>query len=156
MPNAPMAHCHNDTLSLELWVNKIPILIDPGTFCYTFDIEKRNYFRSTLMHNTVTVNNEEINPLNKNTFYLNWQTNFTCKDWSILPGEIRFIGEHDAFNNRFGIIIRRSISYYPNKYFWSIKDEIIGNNLSNHNIISKWILNPDLNFQYNKSSNNGD
>jgi len=25
--------------------------------------------------------------------------------------------------------------------------------LSNQNIISKWILNPDLNFQYNKSSN---
>ncbi|MBC8180149.1 alginate lyase family protein [candidate division KSB1 bacterium] len=153
MPMAPRAHCHNDALSLELWVNGIPVLIDPGTFCYSPEIDKRNYFRSTLMHNTVTVNNEEINPLCNDVFYLNWQTNFTCKDWSILPEEIRFIGEHDAFEDRFGIIIRRTVLYNRQKSSWSIIDEIVGDKLSNLNITSNWILDPDMNFQNNSSKN---
>ncbi|MFQ5685048.1 MAG: alginate lyase family protein [Candidatus Scalindua sp.] len=59
--NAPTAHAHNDTLSLELWLSGQPVFIDPGTFCYTSDLAQRNHFRSTVMHNTVMVGGYEIN-----------------------------------------------------------------------------------------------
>ncbi len=49
-------HAHADALALTLEVAGIPLLIDPGTGCYTVDLEMRDRFRSTTYHNTVTVN----------------------------------------------------------------------------------------------------
>ena len=103
------------------------------------------------MHNSVTINNEEINPLNKNVFYVDWKTNFTCENWSISSDEIIFVGKHDAFKERFGVIIRRTVSYNPKESSWSIIDEIVGDKLSSQNITSNWIMAPDINFQYNRS-----
>ncbi|SVC00774.1 uncharacterized protein METZ01_LOCUS253628, partial [marine metagenome] len=59
--NPPTAHAHNDTLSLELWIDGESIFIDPGTYCYTLDSMNRNKFRSTYMHNTLRLDGEEIN-----------------------------------------------------------------------------------------------
>lgn len=37
------------------------IFIDPGTYVYNSNYEMRNKFRSTCMHNTVQIENEEQN-----------------------------------------------------------------------------------------------
>lgn len=49
-------HAHADALAMTLEVAGTPLLIDPGTGCYTVDLEMRDRFRSTTYHNTVTVN----------------------------------------------------------------------------------------------------
>jgi hypothetical protein len=49
-------HAHADALSVILSVAGTPVLIDPGTATYTMNRERRDRFRSTPMHNTVTVN----------------------------------------------------------------------------------------------------
>lgn len=54
-------HTHNDKLAVTLSVDGQPILIDPGTAAYTSDPELRNQFRSTHMHNTITIDNREQN-----------------------------------------------------------------------------------------------
>jgi uncharacterized heparinase superfamily protein len=53
-------HGHNDTLSFELWMNTMPIIVDPGTYAYTFDLVARQEFRSTRAHNTVMIDGKEI------------------------------------------------------------------------------------------------
>jgi uncharacterized heparinase superfamily protein len=54
-------HKHNDQLGFEYHVDGAPILVDPGTYVYTSDPDARNLFRSTLSHNTVSVDGEEQN-----------------------------------------------------------------------------------------------
>jgi hypothetical protein len=53
------AHAHSDALSLEVRVDGVDILADPGTYCYHGEEEWRNYFRSTIGHNTVEVGGAE-------------------------------------------------------------------------------------------------
>ena len=52
------AHSHSDLNSFYLSINGQPIFIDPGTYCYRKDPEFREYFRSALAHNTISVNNQ--------------------------------------------------------------------------------------------------
>jgi hypothetical protein len=47
------AHAHADALSIELRVNGVDVFADPGTYCYHGEPEWRNYFRSTIGHNTL-------------------------------------------------------------------------------------------------------
>ncbi|MBN0048882.1 alginate lyase family protein [Streptomyces actuosus] len=49
------AHAHADALSLEVRHDGVDVLADPGTFCYHGQPEWRQYFRSTLGHNTLQV-----------------------------------------------------------------------------------------------------
>jgi hypothetical protein len=53
------AHAHCDALSLEVRAGGVDILADPGTYCYHGEEEWRNYFRSTIGHNTLEVGGAE-------------------------------------------------------------------------------------------------
>jgi Uncharacterized protein conserved in bacteria len=63
-------HKHNDWLSFELCVDGKPVIVDPGTYCYTGNIEMRRLFRSTAYHNTVVVDGEEQIPIHNSMFGL--------------------------------------------------------------------------------------
>jgi hypothetical protein len=47
------AHAHADALSVEVRHAGVDVLADPGTYCYQGEREWRDYFRSTLAHNTL-------------------------------------------------------------------------------------------------------
>nr|MBC8360799.1 heparinase II/III-family protein [Candidatus Desulfatibia profunda] len=68
--NGVGAHKHNDWLSFELCVDDQPIIIDPGTFCYTGNMEMRRLFRSTKYHNTVVVDGREQIEIHNSMFGL--------------------------------------------------------------------------------------
>lgn len=53
------AHGHADALSFQLYADGKPLLIDPGTYIYHINLDMRNAFRSTLNHNTLTINDVE-------------------------------------------------------------------------------------------------
>ena len=53
-------HAHADALAVVLTVAGEPLLIDPGTGTYTMNGATRDRFRSTAMHNTVTVDSRSF------------------------------------------------------------------------------------------------
>lgn len=53
------AHGHADALSVQLFVDGEPVLIDPGTYIYNWDCEMRDKFRSTCAHNTASVGGKD-------------------------------------------------------------------------------------------------
>jgi hypothetical protein len=53
------AHAHADALSVEVRHDGVDILADPGTFCYHGQPEWRSYFRSTVGHNTLQLDDRD-------------------------------------------------------------------------------------------------
>ncbi len=53
-------HGNNDTLSFTLSSPGGPVIVDPGTYCYTRDPALRDALRSTRAHNTPTIDGAEI------------------------------------------------------------------------------------------------
>lgn len=75
-------HKHNDWLSFELCAGKDPVIIDPGTYCYTGNMEMRRLFRSTAYHNTVVIDGEEQIPIHNSMFALvNPSGEIEVTDW---------------------------------------------------------------------------
>ena len=54
-------HGHNDILSFELFLNGANIVTDCGAYLYTASREWRDRFRSTAFHNTLQIDDEELN-----------------------------------------------------------------------------------------------
>ena len=53
------AHAHADALSIEVRHGGVEVLADPGTYCYHDQPAWRAYFRSTLAHNTLSLDGED-------------------------------------------------------------------------------------------------
>ncbi|RZU12226.1 heparinase II/III-like protein [Kribbella rubisoli] len=73
------AHAHSDALSLEVRVDGVDILADPGTYCYHGEEGWRNYFRSTIAHNTVEVAGAEQSTLGGAFLWLRGATGKVCR-----------------------------------------------------------------------------
>jgi len=54
------AHGHADSLALWLVINKIPVLVESGTYSYHSNLTLRNYLRSGIAHNTITIDHESL------------------------------------------------------------------------------------------------
>ncbi|MFI1825682.1 alginate lyase family protein [Streptomyces sp. NPDC020412] len=53
------AHAHADALSVEVRHDGVDVLADPGTYCYHGEPRWRQYFRSTLGHNTLQLDDAD-------------------------------------------------------------------------------------------------
>ncbi|MDR0965682.1 MAG: heparinase II/III family protein [Myxococcales bacterium] len=56
-------HGHNDKLGLEVHLRGERLIADPGSPCYTSDLEVRDRYRSTAAHATLQIDGEEQSPL---------------------------------------------------------------------------------------------
>ncbi len=73
--NGNGGHAHNDKLSIELSVDGLPFIVDPGSYVYTSDIKARNQFRSVASHST-----PQCGKFEQNTFINGLLGAFTLKD----------------------------------------------------------------------------
>lgn len=102
-------HGHADALSVLFFWNNIPVLIDLGSGQYNGNQAIRNFFRSTIAHNTIEIGGGNqakiLGP------FLWEKTYETCLNKiEVTP---RFFAEayHTGYKNKFGIIHKRKIEW---------------------------------------------
>jgi len=90
------AHGHADCLSFVLSIGGVPVLVDPGTYCYHSDPVWREYFKGTSAHNTVRVDgldqSESVGPF---MWARKAEPRLEAFDGAANPQ--RFVASHDGY-----------------------------------------------------------
>ena len=68
--NGNGGHAHNDALSIELQINGVDHITDPGSYLYTPLPEIRNAYRSVKAHFAPYVDQQEPNSIDLNLFHM--------------------------------------------------------------------------------------
>jgi uncharacterized heparinase superfamily protein len=89
-------HAHADALSLTLTVEGAPCLIDPGTGSYTIDQALRDRFRSSALHNTLTLD-ERSQSIPAGPFHWHTMTDASVKRWWSAADSDYFEAVHDGY-----------------------------------------------------------
>jgi hypothetical protein len=127
-------HAHADALSLTLTVAGRPLVVDPGTACYTIDPARRDRFRSTRLHNTVGLDGrEQSEPAGP----FHWATTATGSRlaWCTSAGFDYVEGTHDGYAP---LAHRRAVFARPG--CWIVADRILGD--GQHQADVHWHLDP--------------
>lgn len=107
-------HCQPDNGTFELWYNGHRLMSDSGSYIYAGDAEVmkwRNWFRQTAVHNTLTLNGENLQTTESKT--LHWQP----------EGEVQtLVTENPSYE---GLTHRRTIFFVEESWF-VIVDEAVG------------------------------
>jgi uncharacterized heparinase superfamily protein len=125
--NGNGGHAHNDLLSYELSYRR-PVLLDSGTYAYTFDLAARNDLRSTRAHNTVMVDGEEINPIPADlAFKLAQVARPEVEAWSPAGNYPKLVVGHDGYRRLSGDVYhRRTFCLQRDSGELSVTDEVLG------------------------------
>jgi hypothetical protein len=131
---ANCGHAHADALSIELAARGQTLLVDPGTFTYTGDKEMRDWFRSSVAHNTLTVDRKSSS-ISGDTF--SWQTATPCERLAWIDHN-RFTyvsGTHAGYQplGKPGTHTR-SILFFKHDY-WLLRDRI---ELNGRHQVDQW------------------
>jgi hypothetical protein len=92
-------HAHADALSLTCTLRGVPLLIDPGTGCYTTSPVIRDRFRSTALHNTLTINGCPQS-VPRGPFHWEQTADGRVHAWRTAPAFDFFDGSHDGYRPR--------------------------------------------------------
>jgi hypothetical protein len=126
--NGSGGHSHNDALSYELSIDGMPLIVDSGTYAYTFDVAARNDFRSTRAHNTVVVDQQEIHPIDPERVFELRQFAWPRIDMCDLEGDTLVLsGSHDGYRRLPDPVVhsrRFSLSRVTGAV--SIRDDLMG------------------------------
>jgi hypothetical protein len=121
------AHAHADALSVEVRHGGVDILADPGTFCYHGEPEWRSYFRSTLGHNTLELD-EQDQSVTGGPFMWTRHARTTVLDvHTPANGPARWSAEHDGYAQRpSSSVHRRSVELDDVSRQLTIVDDVLG------------------------------
>lgn len=121
-------HSHNDILSLEICFRGVPLIIDPGCHVYTGNLDDRFLYRSTCMHNTLQVDDQEINGIEKKKVFLMDEWAFPkVEKFEQHEDRVVWQATHYGFcqgDNK--VIHERKVSIFNQKEpYWLIQDALI-------------------------------
>jgi len=142
--NGNGGHAHNDKLGFELVIDGECLFVDPGTFIYTPSPSWRNVFRSTIYHNTITIDEKEQNRfIDKNIFSMQNDAMAKINKW-ITGSEYVFLeAEHHGYRRLEDPVIHtRQIILDRKRSIFIIRDILSGNN--RHSIILNFNLYPGI------------
>ena len=91
-------HAHNDQLAIELAVDGVDWIRDPGSYLYTALPTRRNEYRSVRSHSAPAPGGEEPASLGGGLFELGPGTNAQCEYWGPdgFVGRVRFSGSREV------------------------------------------------------------
>ena len=121
-------HAHNDSLAINLIINKKEVLLDSGTYSYNKSKQDRKYYRSREAHNTILLN--DCNAIDIGSF--RWKNNNN----SFIIGT-KEAKEYIEIQGIIQNICKREIRIYKNENKIDIIDS---NQNSSEQIINNWIL----------------
>jgi hypothetical protein len=122
-------HAHNDLLSYELSIDGVPLIVDSGTYAYTFDVKARNAFRSTRAHNAVRIDEAEIQPIDPGrVFELRQFARPRLEVCELTADPLELVGSHDGYRRlEPPVAHRRRFSLAVATGELTIGDELAGN-----------------------------
>jgi hypothetical protein len=116
-------HAHADALSIEVAARGASILTDPGTFTYTASAEMRDLFRSTAMHNTLTIDGV---PSSVPSGPFKWKhvAKSTLRCWHDHPSFSFFHGSHDGYRRLPDPAVHSREVFFVNREYWFMLDRV--------------------------------
>ncbi|HEY6554738.1 MAG TPA: alginate lyase family protein [Vicinamibacteria bacterium] len=118
------AHGHADALSFTLRLGGHDVLVDPGTYDYFTHPDWRRYFRSSVSHNTLVVDDRDQSEMQG--LFL-WGRRAVARCIAFEPGEGggRVVGEHDGYTRLPDPVVhRRTLELDARARTLTVRDEI--------------------------------
>jgi hypothetical protein len=138
-------HGHNDILSFELFLNGVNVVTDCGAYLYTASREWRNRFRSTAFHNTLQVDDEELNRfLGPDAL---WQLHYDAKpvEPHLQSGERidYFQGGHSGYT-RLPAAVSHTRAFFVDRQLARVLMRDHVNGTGDHKLVWRFHLDPDV------------
>ena len=126
--NGRGSHGHNDALSVEISACGHAFVVDPGTYVYSADLDKRHEFRSTAYHSTVRIDGGEQNSIERNMpFVIGNEAKPRVLEWQTNESFDKVVAEHYGYTRLpQPVTHRRTVVFDKRERSWSIEDEFIG------------------------------
>src|SRR5687767_7971183 len=128
-------HAHADALSLTVALEGRPLLIDPGTYTYTSNPSLRDRLRSSMSHNTLTIDGRSQS-IPAGPFQWRRQADGTLHasrrnagfDWA------------EASHNGYGALVHRRTLFRTAASGWLLMDDVLGE--GRHSAAAHWHFDP--------------
>jgi Heparinase II/III-like protein/Heparinase II/III N-terminus len=116
-------HAHADALSFELASCGRTLLVDPGTYTYTGSREMRDWFRSSVAHNTLTID-DYSSSISDQPFSWKFVADIECSKW-ISRKRLDFVaGSHNGYQRlKIPVSHNREILFLKKDY-WIVRDQV--------------------------------
>jgi hypothetical protein len=141
------AHGHADALSVWLSLDDTPVIVDAGTYAYNSAPVWRERFRSSMLHNTLSISGISSSATSGPFVWATKANAHLVSGFASKTNEV--VAEHDGYLKRFGVRHRRSVSVSTEGKI-RIVDELVGGSALLDVQIS-FLINPDLSVRRDHS-----
>ncbi|MFE9391818.1 alginate lyase family protein [Streptomyces sp. NPDC006784] len=117
------AHAHADALSVEVRHDGVDVLADPGTYCYHGQPGWRQYFRSTLGHNTLQLDGADQSVSGGPFLWTRHARSRVLVADPSAEGAARWCAEHDGYRHA---VHRRRVELTATNRELRVVDEVRG------------------------------
>jgi hypothetical protein len=150
--NGRGSHGHNDALSIEVAAGTRVFIIDPGSYLYTGDLQKRHDFRSTAYHSTVKIDGVEQNTIDRDSpFVIGDEARPRVLLWETGAHSDKVVAEHYGYRRLPAPVThRRSVTFNKLERWWLIEDEFLGD-AADHEFEVRFHFAPGLEVNTDKS-----